>query len=195
MTTPIIRKDFSLPECSEKEILRYIGWNGDSENFSEEILSECIAECQAVISPMVCYGIFPVKTDENTVCIDPFSFHSKLLARNLKNASQVVLFAATLGIGIDRLIAKHSRISPSKALLFQGIGSERVEALCDVFCNSFKENCTVFPRFSPGYGDLSLETQKDVFALLECTKHLGISLGESLLMTPTKSVTAFMGIL
>ncbi|MBR5296236.1 MAG: Vitamin B12 dependent methionine synthase activation subunit, partial [Clostridia bacterium] len=100
-----------------------------------------------------------------------------------------------IGIGLDRLIAKYSRISPSKAILFQGIGSERVEALCDTFCNTFKEKSKTFPRFSPGYGDLSLEVQKDVFSLLNCSKNTGIFLNDNLLMTPTKSVTAFMGIL
>ena len=49
------------------------------------------------------------------------------------------------------------------------------------------------PRFSPGYGDLSLEVQKEIFSLLDCPRKIGVSLGDSLLMTPSKSVTAIIG--
>ena len=57
-----------------------------------------------------------------------------------------------------------------------------------------KEGFFLTPRFSPGYGDLPLEVQKDVFRILECGVRIGISLNESLLMTPSKSVTAIFGL-
>ena len=47
---------------------------------------------------------------------------------------------------------------------------------------------------SPGYGDLALDVQKDIFALLDCERQIGLTLGDSLLMSPGKSVTAFAGI-
>lgn len=50
------------------------------------------------------------------------------------------------------------------------------------------------PRFSPGYGDLAIDAQKDIFALLDCERQIGLTLGDSLLMSPGKSVTAFAGI-
>ena len=83
-------------------------------------------------------------------------------------------------------------------MCLQALGSERVEALCDEFEKDIKkelggEGVFFRPRFSPGYGDLPLEFQKDIFRLLECPRRIGISLGESLLMTPSKSVTAIIG--
>ena len=57
------------------------------------------------------------------------------------------------------------------------------------------EGRTCTPRFSPGYGDLPLETQRDVFRLLDCERKIGVWLNESLLMTPSKSVTAIFGLL
>lgn len=111
----------------------------------------------------------------------------------------MIIFAATIGVGVDRLISKYSRLSPTKALCFQAIGAERVEALCDEFCNKMKTELEkdgekVKPRFSPGYGDLPLETQKMIFSLLDCPKRIGVTLGDTLLMSPSKSVTAFVGI-
>ena len=49
------------------------------------------------------------------------------------------------------------------------------------------------PRYSPGYGDVPLEVQKDFFRLLPCTR-IGLTLMDTLIMAPEKSVTAFVGI-
>ena len=111
---------------------------------------------------------------------------------------KAVIFASTVGIGMDRLIGKYNRISPSRAVVLQAIGSERVESLCDSFEDYLRERMggevKLRPRYSPGYGDLPLSFQRDVFALLDCPRNIGVSLGESLLMTPEKSVTAIVGI-
>ncbi len=194
MSFPIIKKSFELPPYSEKEILRYAGVVL-KENIDSKLLKECTEESAHLFKPMVCYLTLPVKVNEGVVNIGPLSIHSKDLAKNLSQAKKVILFAATIGIDIDRAIQRQSHISPSKALFFQAIGSERVEALCDVFCNYISETNRTSPRFSPGYGDLPLNVQKDVFRLLDCEKHLGLSLSDSLLITPSKTVTAFMGIL
>ena len=50
------------------------------------------------------------------------------------------------------------------------------------------------PRFSPGYGDLPLSMQTDIFRVLDCPRKVGLTLNNSLLMSPSKSVTAIMGI-
>ena len=50
------------------------------------------------------------------------------------------------------------------------------------------------PRFSPGYGDFSLEHQREFFRILEVQKKIGVTLTESLLMMPSKSVTAVIGL-
>ena len=57
-----------------------------------------------------------------------------------------------------------------------------------------KNGSTLTPRFSPGYGDLSLDLQTDLIRITEAQKHIGITLSENLIMIPTKSVTAIIGI-
>ena len=103
---------------------------------------------------------------------------------------------ATVGIALDRLIAKYSRISPAKALLLQALGAERIEALCDTFCDDIQKahKIALKPRFSAGYGDLPLDTQNSIFGLLNLPKNIGLTLNDSMLMSPSKSVTAFIGI-
>ena len=49
-------------------------------------------------------------------------------------------------------------------------------------------------KIHPGYGDLPLALQKDIFRVLDCPKRIGLTLNESLLMSPSKSVTALIGV-
>ena len=125
-----------------------------------------------------------------------FKVESSDLAKNLSGCSEVIVFCATVGTLFDRLIAKYERISPSKAVMLQAIGSERVEAVCDSFCDQISRETgrRTKPRFSAGYGDLPLELQSEIFALLSCEKNIGVTLNDSFFMSPSKSVTAFLGL-
>lgn len=188
-------KTYQEPPFCEKEILRYAGCKSYDEELLQ-LLRACIKEVRGKLSYKVCYRELPVTITEETCDFGCLTMQSQNLAKNLKDCKTAILFAATLGVEIDRLIAKYGRISPSKALLFQAIGAERIEALCDIFCEDMakEKGVALKPRFSPGYGDLSLESQKDIFQILDCFKRIGVSLNDSLLMSPSKSVTAFVGI-
>ena len=76
------------------------------------------------------------------------------------------------------------------------IGAQQVEGACDRLCGRLAEQ---FPdrqltdRYSPGYGDLPLAVQREVMEALDCGRTVGITLSDSLLMTPSKSVTAIIG--
>ncbi|MBQ4140215.1 MAG: Vitamin B12 dependent methionine synthase activation subunit [Clostridia bacterium] len=176
----VYTKTYDAPPIDRREIMRYAGVRGDAPEI-EAILDECLKESENKLTYKLCYGEFPVSF---FVSVD-----SKDLKKHLEGCDKVILFAATVGIGIDRLISRYASISPTKSLLFQAIGAERIEALCDEFNSEF-----VGSRFSPGYGDLPLEFQKEIFRLLDCPKRIGLTLNESMLMSPTKSVTAIIGV-
>jgi cobalamin-dependent methionine synthase I len=76
-------------------------------------------------------------------------------------------------------------------LVMQAVGTERIEALCDSFCAEF-ENAR--PRFSPGYGDLKRAAQQVIFEQLDCARQIGLTLNDSLVMSPSKAVTAIVGL-
>lgn len=223
----ILTKNYPEPIFCEKEILRYAGCKSSEKELLQLsadlqteksqmklLLEECIEEVRQRLTYKVCYIELPVKITENICDFGCLTVQSQNLAKNLHGCKDVILFSATIGVEIDRLIAKYSRISPTKALLFQAIGAERIEALCDAFCAdignllevaSFSEQTdgqeikerrqfSLRPRFSPGYGDLPLETQREIFQILACEKNIGLTLNDSLLMSPSKSVTAFVGI-
>lgn len=178
--------------------MRYMSSLGGGDEIIE-LIDECLAEARAMLQYKVCYAVLSAETNGDTIALPCGQIESKNLARNLSGCDKAIVFAATIGVGIDRLISKYSRLSPTKALCFQAIGAERVEALCDEFCEKMKSEYEkngerLKPRFSPGYGDLTLATQKMIFALLDCPKRIGVTLGDTLLMSPSKSVTAFVGI-
>ena len=81
-------------------------------------------------------------------------------------------------------------------MLFDAIGTERTEALADCFVSYLEREYSMssLPRFSPGYGDLPLELQKCVFDVLSPEKQIGVFLSDSFIMSPSKSVTAFVGL-
>ena len=195
MNSVILSKNYNEPPFCEKEILRYAGCK-DADSEISALVKSCIDEIKTKLTYKVCYRQFEVKICDDICDFGAFTLRSKNLALNLKESESAILFAATVGVEIDRLIARYGRISPSKALMFQAIGAERIEALCDTFCVdiSKEHNVGTRPRFSPGYGDLPLLAQNDIFAVLSPEKQIGLTLNDSLLMSPSKSVTAIVGL-
>ncbi len=189
----VITKHFALPEICEAEVLRYASVKTKSAEISD-LMSSCISEAAGVTDPKLCYIELDLSSSGDELCFGAFSLTSRDLAKCLSGCKKALIFAATIGIGLDRLIMKYSRLSPSRALILQAIGAERIETLCDEFEKELSKEFVTRPRFSPGYGDLSLDVQRDIFKILDAPRRIGISLNESLSMSPTKSVTAIIGI-
>lgn len=197
MNNTVIIKKYTSPEMDFSDIKRYMGASRDN-GLSDEILYECLKECENSFTFKVCYIETEIKTTDDITDFGFFTVKSANLSKCLHECEKSIIFAATVGIEIDRLIARYSRISPVKSLCFQSIGAERIEALCDTFENDIKNNSSSIlklqNRFSPGYGDLDLSVQRNIFDLLECNKRIGLTLTDGMLMIPSKSVTAIIGV-
>ena len=195
---PVCVKRFPLPPIDRGEVLRYAGMRGHSEEM-EALLSQCIAEAEGVFSNRVCWRVLPVTQIGDEWDLTLARVRSASLDRHLAGCRSIVVFAATVGVEIDRLVARANAVSPTRALLLNALGSERVEALCDAFEAetveaTAQDGARLQRRFSPGYGDLPLSLQRDVIAALDCQRSIGLTLNQSLLLSPSKSVTAMIGI-
>ena len=107
--------------------------------------------------------------------------------------------AATIGAEFDRLMLRFRVSSMARAAILQAIGATAVEELCDRLCEDIKKQSigqgeNIRARYSPGFGDYGLINQMGVFKALAPEKHTGITLNDSLIMSPEKSVTALIGI-
>jgi len=191
-------KEYSPPPINRREILRYAG-AVTGERDIDALTDVCLDELLLGLSYRVCYTELPISFDGERICLGNLVTDSRDLGKCLSGCDRALVFAATTGLYTDRLIKRYTNLSPSRALIISAIGSERTESLCDAFCRDVAEeymasDYAVTPRFSAGYGDLPLSLQKDIFSILQCQRHIGISLGENMLMTPTKSVTAIVGL-
>ena len=195
MISPVFVTSCTISPISEKEVLRYAGDKNPSRE-TLALLKDCIEESEGLFPCKVAYRIFPIVHENDSLQIGSMKLRSVDLSKCLANCDRVIVLAASAGLALDRLIGKYSRISPARALMLHSIGTERVEALCDAFCEEFEksEKTHLTPRFSPGYGDLTLDIQKEILTLLNADRTVGIGLNESLLLSPSKSVTAFVGI-
>lgn len=196
MMTPVQRWSAPLPEVDLREMLRYAACRAPDEQVTALAASAAEEGCR-VLRPALCWREMPLTVTAHRVDLGFTAFDSQKLAAVLTGCDRVVIFAATMGLELDRLIARHGRLSPARGLMLQALGAERIEALCDSFCDFLAAEyapLTVRRRFSPGYGDLPLENQRAFFDVLQCHKEIGLYLNESLLMSPTKSVTAIVGL-
>lgn len=53
---------------------------------------------------------------------------------------------------------------------------------------------TITSRFSPGYGDLSLDIQRNFISVLEADRTIGLTASANNILIPGKSVTAIVGL-
>lgn len=196
MIYEIEKKNYKYAPFNMEEIVRYSGAKQLDASL-KSIISSCIKELdEIVVTYSVCYTIVPFITDGKIIDFKDFKIESENLAHVLKGTDKALIFACTIGLGIDRLIQKYSQIDTLRAVVLQAIGAERVETFTDIFLKEYEDenNVKLTKRFSPGYGDLSLDNQRKVFALLKPEKSIGVTLNASLLMSPSKSVTAIVGI-
>ena len=188
-------------QWNDRELLRYLGCkNGivPDEN-TKVLIAQCKQELEQAASQRVTWREYPLSIQDHVIDITCFQTRSKSLERNLKDCEQILLFAATLGSQVDVLLHRYNMIQMSKAVVMQAASVAMLETFCDEENQKLKEayqekGWYLRPRFSPGYGDFPLECQRQIAPALELSKRIGVTLTDSLLMAPSKSVTAVIGL-
>lgn len=188
-----------------KEIIRYLGYRGvtpDREMLKEIDLS--VGELNAVVTPRFVYEKFDLTLEETEkgkerLCFAGIEVCSRDLSVNLQGCTGVYLMAVTLGPGPDLLVRRASIGRMSRAVVLQAAAAAMTETWCDIVNERIRKEAErdglyTRPRYSPGYGDLPLSLQKEFSRILNMPKEIGVSLTDTLLMTPSKSVTALIGV-
>ena len=187
------------------EVKRYMGYHGDAEITPdiEAKIDKAIEQVSSQSHPRIVMNEYLIDVTDKTVVIhtgkEDLTLESESLCRNLSGCRAAILLAATIGPSCDMLVRRAVITSSADAAMYQAAGAAAIEAFLDSENDRLKKeyearDLYLRPRFSPGYGDLKLDHQKDWFRLLDISKQIGIELTDSLLMVPTKSVTAIIGI-
>lgn len=181
------------------EPLRYLGVRGEPDPALRAELSAVADRLTQTVTPRYIYRVFPVIWQEEGPALGGTGLvlAGEMAHKMLADCAQAVLLACTLGAGFEIMLRAEQARSMARAAMLDVCGSAWVEAGCD---QAEEEISARFPglyltdRFSPGYGDLPLGLQKEICALLDAQRRLGVQVTDSLLMNPTKSVTAVIGL-
>ena len=186
-----------LDSIPRAETLHYLSYHGSF--LPEEILSD-LARCETLMlrtaRPRLVWRLFPLLSDGTLEGTD-YRPAGEDIRAFLRTCSSVVLLAATLGSETESLIRRAAAARTADALILDAAGSAAIERVCDNFCADLAAALAprfLTDRFSPGYGDLPLNQQRWFFSLLDINRRLGVSLTESGLMVPQKTVTALVGV-
>ncbi len=137
-----------------------------------------------------------IRREENgALCLGGyFKTESEALKKNLAGCKEAFLLAVTLGMETERFLHRLSLLSPAKHFLADALASAYAEAAAELANQELAKNRSLTNRFSPGYADLPLSLQPALLFALEANKYLHITIKDSFLMVPQKSITAIIGI-
>ena len=163
-------------------------------DFDSEIFERVKNDILCVIDCKMAAVRVPVSVIESEITLGDIRLESKNLAYALGDSREAFIFAVTLGIGVERSLLRLSRLSVSEHFIADALASAYAEAAADRAQEILEGYGKTKKRFSPGYGDLPLSIQPKVLSMLESEKTLGLTVTDSLLMKPQKSITAIVGI-
>lgn len=186
---------YSLPRVTIEAgtVCRYLGARAGA------LPPELLGQIETICARAETLGVWragwltlPIRVEE--ACVDAgglIRLPGKSLAAHLAGCARAVLFCATAGPGFDRMLSAN-RLQPARLAIWDAAGTAGIESFCDRFCEALGGHQR--SRFSPGYGDLPMQSQREILSVLDARRTLGVGLTQGLLMTPAKSVTAIVGL-
>ena len=188
-----------MPPVPMREALHYMGWRGTPvEPRLLEQIQALIDVTEREVQPHVAVRRFGIDEDG---CLSGTAMipQGEDVRRMLSGCREAVLLAATLGAGSERMLLKAQAKSSAEAVLLDAVLSAAIEAVCDAQEAALRgrlaaEGLYLTDRFSPGYGDMPLVQTREICAVLAADKTIGLTVSQSGIMIPRKSVTAIMGV-
>jgi len=181
-----------------EEALRYMrAAKADPE--TRRLVEETAEMLEKRLRPRFLWRSFPIDRRGGEIRLEGSEIRlpGTLAGKMLAECDTAVLLVCTLGAEFDRMMQEWEKRDMARAAVMDVCGSAWTEAVCD---EAEKEIRSRFPsrfltdRFSPGYGDLPLELQRGFLQALDGGRKLGITVNDSFLLLPCKSVTAIVGL-
>jgi hypothetical protein len=181
-TQPVFVGTFRIG-IARKEILRLLGAGRKGGPLREDTL-KMIQEAEALgrelIEPQ---GVYRILERPETGYLSPLRDHDR-----------AALAICTIGSRLEEKVKELMATGREpEGYILDAVGSVAAEAAADVvnagICHWAEDHgLAAAPRFSPGYGDWSLEEQREIFRLLPAGQ-IGMHLNPSCMMIPRKSVS------
>lgn len=190
----------TLTHIDRSQAIRYLGYGSRTpDDATARRLAACEQVLLEVMHPQYLYRVFPLEHVQGqpvlTGCGMPLD--GRDIAAHLAGCSHAALLAATLSASVDQCLRQAQATDMTDALLYDALASAAIEQVCDAAAGALHRALPALYqtwRFSPGYGDLPLSVQPMLLEVLNAPKRIGLCVTDSCLLTPTKSVTALIGL-
>ena len=190
----------SITSIDQTEALRYLGYGENTPDEKiQEIINDCEQELLKVIAPRFLYRRFDIMREDKNIFLDncKLKLTGTDINSHLTDCNSLVLMCVTLSVGADKLIRINQINDMTRAVILDSLASAAVEQVCNKVEEEIRNE---FPnlyqtwRYSPGYGDLTIDIQHDFLNVLNAQKKIGLCVNESNILIPRKSVTAIIGL-
>ena len=185
-------------KISIDDAVRYMGaGNGNPEiRLSAARIAE---ELEKAVQPRFIWRVFSLERTSDGILLTEAGrmLTGSLAKKMLAECDRLVLMACTLGAAFDAMLRTREARDMAEAVMLDACGSAWAEAGCDAAEAEIAARFSgmyLTDRFSPGYGDLPLESQDWILEALNAGRRLGVTVNASHLLIPAKSVTAVIGL-
>ena len=153
------------------------------------------------LKPQVMYEEFEIASlDEDTLTLTGVgSLNGPLFAKHMIGADKVLIVVCTVGAAIEDFTEEQMSANPILGLAVSGVGSAAAEKLANAACTMFEAQAaeqglkTSLPLV-PGMDGWEVSAgQAQIFNIMPADQ-IGITLTQSSLMLPKKSLTFLLGI-
>ena len=189
-------RNIVIEDINFSEALRYLGYGSHTpDSQTKELLLLCSEELKKVMEGKYIYKVFDLKDGQIPDC--DFRLEGKSITEHLQNCTKVIFVCATIGSKVDALIRKKQITGMAEAMILDSLASVAVEQVCDLAQEKILEDFQQYEhtwRFGVGYGDFSINAQKQFLDIIDAPKRIGVCVNQAMMLTPTKSITGIIGL-
>jgi hypothetical protein len=189
-------------EIPKKSVLKLLGYaGGELRDSIKTAIDACILNAADLAEPKYAYWFDNITNIGAGVALAgaAFALPGADIRKHLAKSQRCCVLAVTIGEGIENESKRLMETDAMKGYILDACGSVAVENLADrvqekIAKEAADEGLHLTSRYSPGYGDLTLDIQPKILELLDARSKLGLSITESYMLVPRKSITAFIGL-
>ena len=160
-----------------------------------------LADARGLVEPAAVWDTFPIREfrHERLVLVNGTRIGGGPVASVVAGASDLVVGVCTVGDAISQRISEQLHGERRlRALFLDDLGSWAVDQVRQQLCRQVESGAAsrelhASASLSPGESEWSVAEQAVIFSLIDA-REIGVTLTESMVMTPVKSLSLIMGI-
>ena len=178
-----------------KEIGAYLKIKGEMDERTRSLIEEVYPAAKNTLAFVRTAEFSIEKTNEGIELVGTGTvLVGNLAASHFAGCKSIVVILVTMGMESERKIKSTYAVSPTKGVVLDACYSEVIERKLDEEEGKLvASGKNITSRISCGYGDLPIETQRELLDMLNATQ-IGVFMNESCMLVPNKSVVALVGV-